>query len=269
MTDTDLEHSMIWESFTGFLTLEQMGKVKLMNRVDTKFVMPSPRVAELLELAAPGYYVQITDSLKIAGYDTVYFDTDRSDYYIMHHNRRLARQKIRSRIYLNSGITFLEIKNKSNRGRTKKKRILVEGGHPESLTEDYAIKEFLEGRLDFPAHSLSPHLRTRFDRITLVSKAMTERVTIDINLSFENLKNGNVYAMPWISIIEIKQDGTCHSDMKDILRCMHIHRMGFSKYCIGTATTDPKIKKNNFKEKLTIVKHIEKNAQNTSVSTGI
>ena len=98
---------------------------------------------------------------------------------------------------------------------------------------------------------------------------MTERVTIDINLSFENLKNGNVYAMPWISIIEIKQDGTCHSDMKDILRCMHIHRMGFSKYCIGTATTDPKIKKNNFKEKLTIVKHIEKNAQNTSVSTGI
>ncbi len=269
MTDTDFEHSMVWKSFPGFLTLEQMGKVKLMNRVDTKFVMPSSRIAELLELAAPGYYVQITDNHKIAGYDTVYFDTDRSDYYIMHHNRRLTRQKLRSRIYLDSGITFLEIKNKSNKGRTKKKRIRIEGGHPESLTADSAIQEFLEGRLDFPAHCLSPHLRTSFNRITLVNKAMTERVTIDINLSFENLKNGNVYAMPWISIIEIKQDGTCHSDMKDILRRMHIHRMGFSKYCIGTATTDPQIKKNNFKEKLTIVKNIEKNAHNTSVTTRV
>ena len=41
----------------------------------------------------------------------------------MHQNKKLNRYKIRQREYLISDISFFEIKFKSNKGRTIKKRI--------------------------------------------------------------------------------------------------------------------------------------------------
>lgn len=269
MNFKSLENSGIWEKFQGLLSLDEMGKVKLMNRIDTKFVMPSCKMEELLTRASGKYYVQVTEGKKISGYNTVYYDTDRCDYYTMHHNKRLVRQKLRTRVYVDSDTSFIEIKNKNNKRRTKKKRIGIGNGHLESLTSRKEVADFLKDRLLFPIESLSPSLRTSFYRITLVNTARTERVTIDMGLSFENLRNGNRKSMPGIAIVEIKQDGTHPSQMKEILTVMHIHRMGFSKYCIGTAITNPSIKQNNFKEKLVTVKNIEKNAQFITSSTGI
>ena len=46
--------------------------------------------------------------------------------YLIHHDRHLVRDKVRVRTYVDSHLTFCEVKHKNNKGRTKKKRIAVE-----------------------------------------------------------------------------------------------------------------------------------------------
>ena len=105
------------------ISLAEMEGVKLMNRIDTKFVMPASLLPELLALAQTSYFVQQAAGKRTGDYDTVYYDTEDLDMYIRHHDRQLVRQKIRVRTYVESKLFFLEIKRKNNKGRTKKKRI--------------------------------------------------------------------------------------------------------------------------------------------------
>ena len=109
------------------ITLAEMKSVRLMNRVDTKFVTTVPRLMQLLEMAKGEYFVQEIDGERNSAYTTLYYDTPRLDMYIMHHNGCLGRQKVRVRQYVDSNLTFLEVKNKNNHRRTRKKRITVTG----------------------------------------------------------------------------------------------------------------------------------------------
>lgn len=97
---------------------------------------------------------------------------------------------------------------------------------------------------------LTPALENHFSRITLVNKARTERLTIDMNLLFQNLRNGNVANGNDLAIIELKRDGYSFSPMKDLLIRTQIHTMGFSKYCMGCAMTDKTLRQNNLKVRL-------------------
>ena len=96
------------------ITLAEMKSVRLMNRVDTKFVTTVPRLLQLLEMAKGEYFVQEIDGERNSAYTTLYYDTPRLDMYIMHHNGCLGRQKVRVRQYVDSNLTFLEVKNKNN-----------------------------------------------------------------------------------------------------------------------------------------------------------
>ena len=104
------------------ISLAEMSEVRLMNRIDTKYVTTLPCLARLLEMAGEEYLVQETDGLRDMPYNTCYFDTTDCDMFAQHQRGRKARQKIRLRMYETSGTAFLEIKNKNNRGRTDKKR---------------------------------------------------------------------------------------------------------------------------------------------------
>ena len=105
------------------ITLEEMDGVKLLNRIDSKYLTDEATlVAILSDAAAAGYRVLETGGARISPYDSVYFDTPGLRMFLDHHNRRLRRQKVRTRAYLNSGDAFLEIKKKTNKGRTRKKR---------------------------------------------------------------------------------------------------------------------------------------------------
>ena len=107
------------------ITLEQMSEIRLMNRTDTKFVTNKEKLIELLRLAQGKYYAQVIEGQKVGNYMTTYWDTEGHDFYLEHHNGRTPRQKVRVRTYLDSDITFLEVKTKNNHGRTKKKRVEV------------------------------------------------------------------------------------------------------------------------------------------------
>lgn len=231
-----------------------MDSIKLMNRVDTKYVTDRARLEEILRRAAGDYYVLVSDGGRIAPYTSLYYDTEDRNMYHVHQSGKLTRRKVRTRTYLGSGTTFLEVKRKNNHKRTKKKRIEIPREYFMDPWKTPEINAFVEERSGYPAESLRPALSTTFDRITLVSKAMTERLTIDLNLRFHNYRNDAEENLGNVVIIEIKQDGFAHSDLADILFDLRIKPMGMSKYCIGTAMTDPDAKQNRFKVRIRKIK---------------
>ncbi len=234
------------------ITLAEMKSVRLMNRVDTKFVTTLPRLMQLLEMAKGEYFVQEIDGERNSAYTTLYYDTPRLDMYIMHHNGCLGRQKVRVRQYVDSNLTFLEVKNKNNHRRTRKKRITVTGF---DITGEQQ-REFLKPLCWWDVDTLQPALRNWFNRITLVNKAKTERVTIDTGLRFHNCMSGLDKSLDQVVIIELKRDGNQPSPLLAMLRDLHIHPYGFSKYCMGTALSNPSVKKNRLKPKLHYVERL-------------
>ncbi len=230
------------------ITLDEMSGVKLMNRIDTKYLVTEAQLREILLRVRDGYFAQEVEGKRIAAYNTVYYDTPELTMYLIHHNRHLVRDKVRVRTYVDSRLTFCEVKHKSNKGRTKKKRIAVEP--IQNIVDNPEAAAFLAEKQPYEVSSLSPHLVTIFDRITLVNYGKTERLTIDCNLRFENLRNGAKASMSPLVVMELKQDGRAHSMLKDVLFDLRIKPYKISKYCIGTCLTRPSVKQNRFKKKL-------------------
>ena len=241
------------------ISLDEMSGIKLMNRTDTKFVTTVDRLRLLLTLAKDDYRVQDIDGMRIAHYYTAYFDTPDNNMYIVHQNGHVGRQKLRIRSYVDTGLNFLEVKTKNNHGRTKKKRVDMVGFQDEQYRH---YDEFLHKHLRYDPTVLTEHLENHFHRITLVNKAKTERVTIDTDLCFHNLKTGNDVDLTGLVIIELKRDGLQHSPILGMLRDLRIKPSGFSKYCMGSALTNPSLKRNNFKERLRLIERLLSTTKN-------
>lgn len=234
------------------ISLSEMSGVKLMNRTDTKFVTTLPLLEQLLQMAREDYYVQEIDGERNMLYDTTYFDTHGYDMYREHQYGHAGRQKIRFRTYVSSNLQFLEVKTKNNHGRTKKKRIEVQNMD----LADPSKREFLTKHLRFDTDELIPHMHNYFRRVTLVNRAKTERLTIDTSLEFNNLQTGQSRNMGPLVIVELKRDGLVTSPVLEMLRQLHIHPHGFSKYCMGAAMTNGLLPVNRFKPKLRDVERL-------------
>ena len=228
------------------ITLQEMGSVKLMNRTDTKFVTTTDRLLSLLQMVGDDYYVQDVEGERLMEYATTYFDTECYDMYMQHQYGHANRQKLRFRTYVSSRLQFMEVKMKNNHGRTKKKRMEV----ADMDLNDPAKGEFLSRHLRYAGCQLVPTVSNRFRRITLVNHAKTERLTIDGQLCFHNLVSGQNMDMGRLVVIELKRDGLCPSPVLQMLRQLRIHPHGFSKYCMGSALTNPALPVNRFKCKL-------------------
>jgi len=242
------------------IELSDMDAIRLMNRVDTKYLTDAVTLGLILGKAAQsGYLAFEINGKRVNEYRSMYYDTPSLQMYLDHHNRRLVRQKLRTRCYVASGRTFLELKNKNNHGRTGKKRLEIEPRMycMESLT-DSLYKDWLDGRMRYPIDGMMPSLETSFSRITLVNPQRSERTTIDFNLDFHNVRNEKSVDMDNMVIIELKQDGFLPSRLREILLECRVKRLGLSKYCIGTAMTDETVKMGNFKEKLMLIEKMKR-----------
>ncbi len=232
------------------ISLDDMKDIRLMNRLDTKYVASKSQLVQLLGMLQDKYYVQQINDMRICPYRTTYFDTEDHMMYMQHHNKHANRIKVRVRTYLSAGdLTFLEVKRKNNHKRTKKKRIEVES--LENCQQTEGADEFLRKRtkgLEFK--DLHPVVQNNFQRITLVNYGKTERLTIDFNVEFHNFETGNDCDTDNLVIIELKRDGNVFSPVCSLLRDIHVHPTGFSKCCIGMAMTDRSLKQNNFKPRL-------------------
>ncbi len=242
------------------ITLEEMSGIRLMNRTDTKFVTNIATLRKLLKLAVWQYRAQEIDGKRLARYYTMYFDTPDMQMYTCHHSGHANRQKLRIRSYVDSGLNFLEVKTKNNHKRTRKKRTTMFDFDPLAPARNIAFdshddnfKEydsFLRENLWYKPEIMEEAIENRFNRITLVNNNKTERLTIDTDLCFHNIHTGNDCSLPELAIIELKRDGLVPSPILSLLNELRIKPLGFSKYCIGTALTNPDIRQNRFKQRL-------------------
>jgi hypothetical protein len=248
------------------ISLKEMDSVKLMNRLDTKYILSFDLLPQVLHDIADKYFVLDICNERIFAYNSLYYDTANDYMYFAHHNGRVNRYKIRFRKYVSSNLCFLEIKNKTKGDRTIKYRTVIDD--IETVLSDKS-KSYIAQYTPFKDGLLVPKIYTNFSRITLVSREMSERVTIDLNLKFG--QNGCSTEIGNVVIIELKRGGnTTPSDLKQELDQLGVFPEGFSKYCIGRALIEKDLKSNNFKERILTINKINdgKYYYRNSTSTG-
>ncbi len=199
--------------------------------------------------------------LEIAGnrifhYDSRYFDTPEYYFYTQHHNGRRNRSKVRYRHYKETGVYHFEIKNKNNIAGTTKD-IINATGIEAQITGSEA--DFIREKLGMDPALLFPKLAVSYTRLNFIGIACPEKVTIDMNIRFKNTVNS--FSLDDIALIEVKQKKTDYNcPLMQKLKSLNIHQSnGFSKYCIGLALTDCKVKYNRFKPKLQVIKKLMEN----------
>lgn len=227
------------------ITLAQMDEVKLMNRTDRKYWFHRDQITEVLRAVADRYYMLEVNGERILPYTTTYYDTEQNAMFAAHHRGKSNRYKIRRRCYVSTQSSFLEVKFKNNKGRTIKSRHTSSYANSDFDSKD---REFISNNTPYSCDSLRQILETQFCRLTLVSKGMNERCTIDLDLHFKDKHRDAEFKD--VIIVEVKTDGRSKSTIIEALNRQRIKPSGFSKYCVGRSLLDSDIKQNLFKQKL-------------------
>ncbi len=235
--------------------LEEMDNVRLMDRIDTKYLLPVNRIPELLIKMDGGYRILEINGLRFFSYLTTYLDTDDYMFFNQHVIGKPERNKVRYRKYEASGISYLEVKRKTKKNRTIKWRI--ENNLTSDKKCDDKASDFIKNFIPQKTLVLKPVLINYFKRVTFVGSESDERITIDYDIAFSDL-DGNRINFPFIAIIELKREGFgSRSPIVSILKEYPVHPTGFSKYCVGTALFNDLRRKNAVKAKLLLIKKIE------------
>lgn len=220
----------------------------LQTRVDRKYVLTRAQADTVLRDLAPHTRVLEIDGTRAMAYESVYFDTrDLLSYRMAAHARR-RRFKLRTRSYVDSATSFLEMKTRGARSSTVKERIEYDPAHRDVLTEEG--REYADAALDGLGISeperleLLPTLVTSYRRRTLYLPASGSRATVDTDLSWES-DDGTTILRPDLAIIETKS-GSRISDV-DRLLWGHGHRPDrISKFGTGLAALRPDLPANKW-----------------------
>lgn len=250
-TGTDL--SEILEGFEG-ISLEEVNKASLMRRKDKKYLFGFHHLSELLNMVSKDYRVLEIDGARSQHYHTRYFDTDAREMYHKHHRGLANRHKVRIRRYGSGSLHFLEVKMKNAKGVTTKKRVKTNSMEHATLLKE---EEFLTSVSPYAGSGVDPAMENSFNRITLVSHAQGERVTLDYSLKFAIEDSGLELDLPGIAIAEIKYENQLSgSALNAALRKLRIKPSRFSKYAIGMALLNSDLKQNRFKARVRMVNQL-------------
>lgn len=245
------------------ISLSQMDSVKLLQRSEKKYVLHSSKIASILKKAISEYAVLEICDQRLQEYSTEYFDTIDNAMYLAHHNGKPSRYKVRKREYVISGEQFLEVKRRTTNGETHKKRVELSGNEGGNVKGEV----FIQAVTPYKLEGLERKLVNSFHRITLVNTELKERVTIDMGLEFSN--GSKSIQLPSVAIVEIKSESfEAVSGFEAIMKSLRIHPSSVSKYCIGRALLEPKLKANLFQNKIRYLIKLNKveNEQTTNSS---
>lgn len=244
----------------GFLPiqLDEMRDVALQDRQETKYVFSAALLCELLGKASAHYRVLAVAGEPLNRYRTLYFDTPSLDFYHRHLAGAPIRTKVRSREYVETKTAFLEVKQRTNRKRTGKRRLATER-MVTSLHGEYS--SFVAGEIAGDAHLLEPVLWITYHRLTLVGMQRPERVTLDLGLRFEGggmLDASRNALLDGIVIAEVKQPRVDRSSpFVELLRTAHVRPASFSKYCMGVSTLLPEIPRHKINKTHRLVNRLQ------------
>jgi hypothetical protein len=246
------ENRRTFSALTNFHAVDLTGldRVKLMNRVDQKFILPESQLNAVLLEILPHYTVLEIDGKREFEYDSLYYDTGNLDLYRDHHNGKPNRVKVRKRDYVDTGNSFFEIKRKIKGYRTEKYRVSTEMSDKIGADE-----KLLLAKQDLMHLNLLPSLKIHYRRITLAGIHIPERITIDRALAFEN--SSFCEQLHGLVIIEVKQDEVKReSPIIQALRKRRNRPFGISKYALGVVLLRLSSKTNAFRHKVTKINQL-------------
>lgn len=201
----------------------------LLRRTDAKFLVGAGGLSQLLDALSATHGVLLAGGQRIATYETLYFDLPGLRAYDDHVRGRTPRHKVRARHYPERGVSALEVKRKTNRGRTEKERRPHPFGEAALSEEEVAWALGITG---WTGGTLLPQAWTRFRRITLVGLDTDERVTIDLDLRLE--RPPLVRRLRELAIVEVKQPRPDpRSPSLLALRRAGARRRSLSKYAVA------------------------------------
>jgi hypothetical protein len=229
------------------VSLSEMECVGLMSRFDTKYMFPVNKLPDFLNLLSSDYKILEIGGGRAFPYSTMYLDTPEFLFFNQHVTGKLERHKVRYRKYESTGVSFIEVKRKTNKNKTIKWRIENEY-NPQLMNESAAA--FVSSYIGSPHSVLKPVLENRFTRITLVRFETHERITVDFDVNFRTADDKSA-ELPYIAIVELKSESfICHSPFRSAIIKSSVRMSGFSKYCVGNAILLDVQKKNILKEKI-------------------
>lgn len=229
--------------------LTDLNKASLMDRVDSKFMIPMSFLPTLLSQLTNDYRVLDIDGKRCFTYQNQYLDTPNMDLYTEHHNGKLNRYKVRQRCYVDTATEYLEVKLKNNKQRTIKTRIKLAN----DINNDNIRNNFIKSEMNDRHQNLNVVQQSGYKRIALANEEKAERLTLDFSLWYKSTDGKRTVNLPDFFIAELKQIKKSKSSPFYQLMSKHnVFPSSFSKYCIGCALLYPDILKvNRFKHVLT------------------
>lgn len=222
----------------------------LLNRCDKKYLVNKDSLNKILEDLEDDYRLMTVEGVIHNHYITEYFDTPDFAMYLMHHNGKKNRYKIRNRTYASTNVTFSEFKEKNNKSVTHKSRHIKGNTRDETDFLSLIPDKYKNDKTIFES-KMSIH----YNRITLVG--IKTRITIDQDLTF--IKDQVTKKLSNTAIVEFKYENP--SEWRAFNRLMldqKVRTTSLSKYCVGINYLY-NIKSNNFKKILRLINKIEYN----------
>ena len=230
------------DRMTGVGLDELDRRAALQVRQDNKYLVPEPALWSLLADLRDTYDVLEIDGERAFGYDSVYFDSADLALHGAHVQGRRLRWKVRTRQYVDSGLTYQEVKLKGLRGQTVKVRQRCDERDHGRVTPalvalvERSLAEHHQAGLPF---TLQPTAGVRYDRTTLVSRSGTERVTVDRHLDASDPSGRAVgHLRRTLALLEVKTErGRGSADLA--LQERRQNPVEMSKYGCAIALADP------------------------------
>ena len=219
----------------------------LQTRVDRKYVIPVLRANQLLASLDSGVRVLEMDGLRTFEYDSVYFDTPRLDSYLLAARGRRRRFKIRTRTYVDSATSFLEVKTEGGREATVKERIPYAPADRSRITAEGLsyVNDTLSAAVgSVPAGPLRPVLETRYRRTTLFLPASGSRATLDEAVTWQRPGRA-AWLLDGSMVLETKT-GSGAGPLDRYLWANGIRPSRISKFATGMAALCPELPANRW-----------------------
>ncbi|MFC6020152.1 polyphosphate polymerase domain-containing protein [Plantactinospora solaniradicis] len=214
----------------------------LLARTDRKYLLPLPEVSALLPELAPDTRVLQIGAERLFRYQSVYFDTPELTSFRSTVHRRRRRFKIRTRTYLDSGTCWLEVKTEGTRGGTVKNRLPYRCADDATVAPGRWFVESVLSDLAVAGHTalvFDPTLVTRYRRSTLYLPASASRLTIDVDLHWQDDGHRQL-DLPHLAVIETKTRSA--PSAADRLLWARGHRpTSISKYATALAALHPEL----------------------------
>ena len=234
------------------VSLELLARRDLLQRTDTKYLLPRRSLPELLGYLERDYRVLYAGEQPSAVYVTQYLDTPEFDLFHDHRRGKRVRFKVRLRHYPDRGLSYLEVKGKTASGGTRKWRRSLAYMCDELSLDDLG---FVAEQLPLDRSSLVPALVNQFRRITLVGVNLPERITLDTDLQFRSDQSSHV--LSGALVVEVKQPRFFRRSpiLQALARCRALPG-STSKYCVGTMLLRPELRNNRLRPTLARIERV-------------